>query len=305
MENEIQVYESKPLTANDIKAQVDLIQDVMHKVMRKDEHYGVIPGCGDKPALLKPGAEKLNMTFRMAPDPETEIVDLGGGHREYRVKVVLMAIESGRILGAGVGSASTMETKWRYRNAEPEITAKFVPKEYWDLKKTDPARALEMIGGKGFATKKVEGNWYIAKLTGEKVEHGNPADFYNTCWKMGKKRALVDAVLTVTAASDIFTQDIEEMVENGVIQPEKGKPPIQQPQEKKPESPTTDKEEFTFEAAMKKMEEITNVVHLKNFWTKYWPQIKAMPEAECNELTAFKDHLKAQFEKVPVSYSDS
>ena len=234
MENELTVYESKPLTANDIKAQVDLIQEVMHKVMKKDEHFGVIPGCGDKPALLKPGAEKLNMTFRMAPDPETEIIDLGGGHREYRVKCILRAIESGRIQGAGVGSACTMETKWRYRNAEPEITDKFIPKEYWDLKKTDPIKAQEMIGGKGFVTKKIDGNWMIAKLTGEKVEYDNPADYYNTCWKMAKKRALVDAVLTVTAASDIFTQDVEEMIENGTITPAPAKPPIQEPQKKKP-----------------------------------------------------------------------
>jgi hypothetical protein len=53
----------------------------------------------------------------------------------------------------------------------------------------------------------------------KKQEHDNPADFYNTCEKMGKKRALVDATLTVTAASDIFTQDIEELVENGVMTP--------------------------------------------------------------------------------------
>ncbi len=86
MSEELAIYESKPLTANDIKGQVDLIQEVMKKVMRDKEHYGIIPGCGDKPALLKPGAEKLNLTFRMAPDPETEIIDLGGGHREYRVK---------------------------------------------------------------------------------------------------------------------------------------------------------------------------------------------------------------------------
>jgi hypothetical protein len=45
---------------------------------------------------------------------------------------------------------------------------------------------------------------------GEKVEYDNPADYFNTCLKMAKKRALVDAVLTSTAASDIFTQDIEE-----------------------------------------------------------------------------------------------
>jgi hypothetical protein len=33
----------------------------------------------------------------------------------------------------------------------------------------------------------------------------------NTVLKMAKKRALVDAVLTVLGASDIFTQDIEDM----------------------------------------------------------------------------------------------
>jgi hypothetical protein len=189
----------------------------MKGVMKDNEHYGIIPGCGDKPALLKSGAEKLNLTFRMSPDPQTEIVDLGNGHREYRVKCVLKSIVTDRILGAGVGSASTMETKWRYRNAEPETTTKAVPQEYWNLRKKDANKAQEMLGGKGFVTKKVDGQWFIAKLTGEKVEYENPADYYNTCWKMAKKRSLVDAVLTVTAASDIFTQDVEEMVENGTI----------------------------------------------------------------------------------------
>jgi hypothetical protein len=42
------------------------------------------------------------------------------------------------------------------------------------------------------------------------VEHDNPADYYNTVLKIGKKRAQVDGILTVTAASDIFTQDIED-----------------------------------------------------------------------------------------------
>jgi hypothetical protein len=38
-----------------------------------------------------------------------------------------------------------------------------------------------------------------------------PADLANTILKMAKKRALIDAVLTATAASDIFTQDIEDL----------------------------------------------------------------------------------------------
>lgn len=43
-----------------------------------------------------------------------------------------------------------------------------------------------------------------------KIENENLWDQMNTVLKMAKKRALVDAVLTCTAASDIFTQDLED-----------------------------------------------------------------------------------------------
>lgn len=46
---------------------------------------------------------------------------------------------------------------------------------------------------------------------GERVGTDNPADHYNTVPKTAKKRTLVDAVLTTTAASDIFSQDLEEL----------------------------------------------------------------------------------------------
>jgi hypothetical protein len=131
------------------------------------------------------------------------------------------------------------------------------------LKKKDVAKALDMIGGKGFSTKKVDGNWMIAKMTGGKVEYDNPADYYNTCWKMAKKRALVDAVLTVTAASDIFTQDVEEMVENGTIEPKSETIPSKAPKE--PPEPL-----LTFDSAMARMQEIKNVHELKAWWTKHF-----------------------------------
>ena len=66
MENEIVVKENKPLTAAEIRENVNLIQDVMSEVMQKDQHYGVIPGC-KKPSLFKAGAEKLSLTFRLRP----------------------------------------------------------------------------------------------------------------------------------------------------------------------------------------------------------------------------------------------
>src|SRR3990172_5962429 len=64
------------LTIEDMIAQVQKIQMVMERVMKEWEHYGVIPGTGTKPSLLKPGAEKLCMLFRLAPDPHSvEVYD--------------------------------------------------------------------------------------------------------------------------------------------------------------------------------------------------------------------------------------
>ena len=103
-----------------------------------------------------------------------------------------------------------MEAKYRFRTGEVTNTGKPVPQEYWN------ERDKNLIGGSGFGTKKIDGKWMIVRQ-GEKIEHDNPADYYNTVLKMAKKRAHVDAMLTATAASDIFTQDLEDLKANGVI----------------------------------------------------------------------------------------
>lgn len=211
MENQITQYQgpAAPMTVADVKGQVNLIQHIMKEVMKDGDHFGAIPGCGPKPTLLKSGAEKLAMTFRFAVDPQVEILDLPNYHREYRIRVGITN-SAGEFLGAGVGCCSTLEGKFRFRTGPTVVSDNVVPKAYWDMKKTDPAQAQKIIGGPGFTTKKGEnGIWYIA-TQGEKCEHDNPADYWNTVLKMAKKRALVDAILTVTAASDIFTQDIED-----------------------------------------------------------------------------------------------
>ena len=86
-----------------------------------------------------------------------------------------------------------------------------MPRAYWEIRQDDPAKAQELIGGKGFTVKKVDGQGWMVAKGGEKVETDSPADHYNTVLKMAKKRALVDAVLTTTAASDIFAQDLEDL----------------------------------------------------------------------------------------------
>jgi hypothetical protein len=201
----------RPLRIEDVLAQVALIQNVMQSVMKKDEHYGIIPGA-KKPSLLKPGAEKICFTFRLAPEYEVIEREMEHGHREYRVNCILRTV-TGRSMGQGVGCCSTMESKYRYRTGPKEGTGRPVPHEYWNTRKTDPQKALEMIGGKGHVVAKEDGIWQVF-TQGEKVENDSIADTYNTVLKMAKKRAHVDAVLTATAASDIFTQDVEEIQEN-------------------------------------------------------------------------------------------
>ena len=216
MENEM-VTIDQPMTALQVRTQVNLIQEVMKGVMKEDQHFGKIPGCGNKPTLLKPGAEKLSMTFRLRPiidnTSDIRITDLGEGHREIQIYCHITSM-AGVELATGVGSCSTMESKYRYRGGEKKPTGKAVPKEYWNLKKEgNTGEAQALIGGRGFGTAKINGSWEICEL-GDKMENVDIADTYNTVLKMAKKRAFVDGILSATSASDIFTQDIEDFPTN-------------------------------------------------------------------------------------------
>jgi len=196
--------ETAAMSVEGIKAQVALIQNVMADVMQEGEHYGTIPGC-DKPSLLQPGAEKLGLTFRLAPEFSIETSDLGKGHREHRVTCSLTHIPTGQRIGQGVGSCSTMESKYRYRNdSDFEVTGDPIPKDAKERKRE--------YRKQGFGMRKVESVWEWVRYKEErKVENPDIADTYNTVLKMAKKRAHVDAIKSATAASDIFTQDVEDM----------------------------------------------------------------------------------------------
>ena len=190
----IQVNESGIYPVAAIKQQLAAINDLMKSVMREGVHYGAIPGCGDKFALLKPGAEKICMMFRLIVS-QIDIVknELAEGHREYEVSVTLTS-PAGDVLGKGIGSASTMEKKYRYRS---ESTNRKVPAEYWKSKDQ------ELLGGPSYFSRKSNNEWLIY----QQVENADPADYYNTVLKMAKKRALHDAVITTTACSDIFAPE--------------------------------------------------------------------------------------------------
>lgn len=198
-----------------MNAQIEAIEEMRGAILKDGQHFGTIPGSGDRQVLFKAGAEKLAFRFRMAPrfKGEDNPRDLGNGHREYIITCELYSILTEAFLGAGVGSCSTMESKYRYRGQTFEETGEPVPNAYWDMKKKDFKAAQALLGGPGYAAKKIENSWLIVRQLGEKVENPDIADVYNTVLKQAKKRAMVDAVLTATAASDLFTQDLEETAE--------------------------------------------------------------------------------------------
>ena len=198
------------MTTEQVVGQVRLISEVQAAVMKKDTHFGIIPGCKN-PSLYKAGAEKLCLTFRLAPRVTSEaIVEMKGNHREYRIQLGLYKIGTDNVWAEGVGSCSTMESKYRYRTGPKNVTDRPVPQAYWTLRNTNPEGAEKLIG-KGNSTKKVDNKWFITEGGGERVEHDNPADYWNTCYKMAYKRALISATLAATGASDLFTQDVEDM----------------------------------------------------------------------------------------------
>jgi len=188
-----------------IKDRLVAVEQLLRDVMIQSIHFGKIQGCGDKPTLLKPGAEMLAMMFRLAPTVELSVTDLGNGHREYTVTCRMKNITSGEVWAEGVGSCSTMESKYRYRTVQDfEITNKAIPKDAKDRKQY--YRAL------GYGMQKVDGAWAWVKYIGSgKVENPDIADTYNTCLKMAKKRAQIDGTLSALGCSHLFTQDIEDL----------------------------------------------------------------------------------------------
>jgi len=205
-----------------VSEHVNAIQHLIDKHMKEGLHYAIIaPGekrggkkSADggldnrpKPSLLKPGAELLCMMFKLSPEYDYTVNPLAGGHREYVFTCTIR--HGGQVVGQGVGSCSSQEVKYRYRGGW-EKTDKPIPREYQQLKQNgDWKKISQLLGGSEYAVKMIDGQWCVARK-GDKVENPDIADVFNTVLKMAKKRAMVDAILTATAASSVFTQDLAE-----------------------------------------------------------------------------------------------
>lgn len=186
--------ESAGLTAGDthrfsaveIRQRVNLVQEVMQNIMLRDTHFGTIPGT-PKPTLFKPGAEVLCVTFRIAQEYRIEDLSIAGVAR-YRVTCLGRHQMTGIALGEGVGECSSGEEKYKWRGAACKAELDATPENLRRKKYYKNGSSVDQI-------------------------RTEPADLANTILKMACKRAMIAMTLNVTAASDIFTQDIEDLPE--------------------------------------------------------------------------------------------
>lgn len=212
--NDVVRYENRlPESAASIRGHVNLIQEVMQAVMKEGTHYGKIPGT-PKPSLWKPGAEVLAATFHIAPSYRVE--DLSGADFvRYRVSCTGTHQASGTVMGEGMGECSSLEEKYKWRKSSSNREFDNTPEERKRIK----------YGYDRDARKEYE----IKQVRAES------ADQANTILKMACKRAQVAMTLNVVAASDIFTQDIEDLPPELRPDEETQAPEVKKPEAKKQE----------------------------------------------------------------------
>jgi len=235
-------------------------------IMKKDMDYGIIPGTGTKPSLLKPGAEKLRFVYGLGTEETMtdKTIDIDKGFVSYSYKVSVKNKE-GIILAECEGNCNSFEPKFRYlwvqESALPagtdksklqsrtskitefdfaiskaETTGQYgKPAEYWqkwqDAIRNGTAKQTTRDTQKGKSMKAWE-------MGGSQFRVQNPdiMGMTNTIMKMAQKRAFVGAMLLATGASEFYTQDIEDMTDGTSVPEVIAEPsPITQPVSSKAE----------------------------------------------------------------------
>ena len=91
-----------------------LLNDVLEMGIKKD--YAKIPGCGDKPVLLLPGAQKLAQCMGLAIKVDVSSSSLPDGHIMFTASSTASHMSTEVFICNGIGIGSTLEGKWSRGN---------------------------------------------------------------------------------------------------------------------------------------------------------------------------------------------
>ncbi|MHB8361365.1 MAG: hypothetical protein ACYDAO_10710 [Thermoplasmataceae archaeon] len=170
-----------------------MLNTIFRNIMQKGTDYDTIPGT-KSPTLLKPGAELLRMAFNLNFKTEIDsiIEDWTIGRFYYQARTHFYN-KAGVYIGSGVGSANNEETKYSSR---------------WVFE-SDIPEGVDKSSLKTKTKTSQYGKEYTVYL--DVPMFSDKATLVNTLQKMAKKRSFVDGILSITGASRIFTQDVEDM----------------------------------------------------------------------------------------------
>lgn len=175
-----------------VEQRMKQLQRFVQNYMKPGEDYGTVGGI-NKPTLLKSGAEKLCDVYGLSAGEPT--IDYTRDDTKtptyisYRVVIPLISRVDGRTIMTGVGSCNSHEKKHKWR---------------WVFESELPPG----VNSHSLKSKKVGKNEQYLKY---RIPNDEIDDLDNTILKTAKKRALVDAVLSATRSSAMFTQDVEDM----------------------------------------------------------------------------------------------
>lgn len=174
-----------------LKEVPETLNQVYRSVMQEGTDYGKVPGTS-KPTLFKAGAELLARWLNLATEftIASKVENIDPEHPYFDYTVECRIYSKNAFIGNGWGSCNTREprysSRWVYENQVPEGLDK---------------------------------NKLPTRGEGERKQYKIPTPpdevfgLKNTILKMAEKRAFVDAILRVTGASRIFTQDLESKEE--------------------------------------------------------------------------------------------
>lgn len=198
------------ITPEEAKRRLTELQQFVKSVMVDGDDYGIIPGTA-KPTLFKPGAEKLCEIYGLAPvvDVTHRIEDWDRGFFHYEVRTQLVSKRTGAVVAVGVGSCNSKEERYRWRDSKRKCPS--CGKEAIIKGKAEYGGGWLCFARQGGCGAKYnDGDAAIEGQSAGRIENPDPYTLVNTILKMAKKRSLVDATLSATRSSALFTQDMED-----------------------------------------------------------------------------------------------
>jgi hypothetical protein len=209
---------------------LEAIKQAQQTAMVQDVDYGVIPGTKSKPTLLKPGAEKLSVLFQLDIQLVNEKMWGPDDHLTVISRATVFHAPTGARMGGGEGICTTREKKYGKRKQDracPACGETAIKKSKYPPRsnpQADPGwYCFAKVGGCG-AEFAADDPKITSQPLGE-IENPDLPDTWNTVVKMAAKRARVDAVLAVTGASALFTQDVEDDRPSTDQEPQRQEPP--------------------------------------------------------------------------------